>query len=160
MTSEGYSLLREPVHCRLLRQNSLLGSLEEAQSLASHSGTVIFCCLDRQKPPLSFCHSAILSTRLHVPPSPLQSRAQMASERGEEFRRRRKSDWRVVVFGWLAGWWEGPFVMQCCINNAKGALNSLLPWRPLCLTALRFLLSRWKAVTTSLVLSLMTLLSW
>lgn len=28
---------------------------------------------------------------------------------------------------WLADWWEGPFVMQCCINNAKGALNSLLP---------------------------------
>lgn len=38
-----------------------------------------------------------------LPPSPLQSGAQMVSERGEEFRRRRKSDWRAVVFGWLAG---------------------------------------------------------
>ncbi|KAA0719286.1 Catenin delta-2 [Triplophysa tibetana] len=37
-----------------------------------------------------------------APPSPLQSGTQMASER-EEFRRRRKSDWGAVVFGWLAG---------------------------------------------------------
>lgn len=29
-------------------------------------------------------------------------------------------------------------MMQCCISNAKGVLNYLLPWRPLCLAELLF----------------------
>lgn len=33
----------------------------------------------------------------------------------------------------------GPFVRQRCINNAKGVRNCLLPWRPLCPSALHVL---------------------
>lgn len=42
-------------------------------------------------------------------------------------------------------------MMNCCINNASGGLNSLLPWRPLCLAELCSL----KTATTRLVVSQM-----